>query len=664
MHSIASSFQNYLKKREDSPVEPVKQAINARLNSISNFIDEYEDEKSLPKGRVFSPIPIHYSNWRLEPIDFETNEVIGKGVSARVYKGILKSTGEQVAIKKLIYNQLSGSRFRSYQREISVLATVQHPTILRFIGATDSAPYSIVTEWMPGGNLYADLHARRSNDTQLTIAAFDIARGMNYLHSNQIIHRDLKTLNILLDEKSQAKICDFGFSRKVKTDGKDIMSKNVGTPYWMAPELLAANTSYDFKIDIYSYGIMLWEMLTHETPYKTRDPKTIVTQVLANDIRPPLPRNIFQQDNTSNYLTELITTCWDRAPENRPTFFEIIKIFKSGKIMYPKADHKIVMSYINKILDEEDKESLPIQEILKRSETETIQLSELVRVLSVCPLKPSFYDSCWKLFQSIQKYDDIPLLARGYLQFLKTPMAIQSSFALRKMPNNSIPKEIIFDFIDMIPTGNEELDGHLICVACKNSMTEEALIHAFHPLHTKLVLEIIARIGIIQKQYKEAIIARCILSMTLNDDELAISAIRCLVSIGCSNTIAKSVISTSLQSKNKTLRISTCLCLADMVMKGDILTLSIFDSLFCMKTTDPIILSLLTESFKNEITAKNFLEWLDNNYNIVTSEMLILLLIELKAYPVLHDSLKRIISLSRRKLERYPTQLQNLEESL
>lgn len=206
----------------------------------------------------FSPIPIRYFNWKLDQDDFESENQIGKGVSARAFKGKMKSTGEIVAIKQFVYKDLSGNRFRSYQREISIMAIIDHPTVLHFIGATDKAPYTIVTQWMPNGNMYNALHHKTINDTDLTIAAYDIARGMRYLHNSQIIHRDLKTLNILLDENNRIRICDFGFSKKIlKSNKREIMTKNIGAPFWMAPEiLLKDSTPYDFKVDVYSYGII------------------------------------------------------------------------------------------------------------------------------------------------------------------------------------------------------------------------------------------------------------------------------------------------------------------------------------------------------------------------------------------------------------------------
>ncbi|KAH0786314.1 TKL family protein kinase [Histomonas meleagridis] len=234
LHAVEISFQAYLKKHGKDIGSKAYQAINSRLLSIQNFCKEYQNEQVNPTtSRIFSPIPINYSTWIIDPNDLEEKKIIGSGVSANVYFGIIKSTKQKVAIKKLKYAKLTGLRFRGYQREITVLATAVHPTLLKFFGATEYPPYRIVTEWMSGGNLYHELHNyHKLNNTDLSICAFDIARGMNFLHSKQIVHRDLKSLNVLLDDQKHAKICDFGFSRKLEK--KAIMTKNVGTPHWIS----------------------------------------------------------------------------------------------------------------------------------------------------------------------------------------------------------------------------------------------------------------------------------------------------------------------------------------------------------------------------------------------------------------------------------------------
>lgn len=766
LHSISTSFQNFIQKQkaqpnEDQSVKMILISIDSRIQSIDGFINEYEDDAEretldlLAKDRIFSPIPIHYFNWKLEQDDFEADSQIGKGVSARVFKGKMKATGELVAIKQFVYKDLGGNRFRSYQREISVMATLNHPTVLRFIGATETAPYTIVTQWMPGGNLYRALHQQKINNTDLTIAAFDIARGMKYLHNNQIIHRDLKTLNILLDENNRIRICDFGFSKKVlKTNKKEIMTKNIGTPYWMAPEILLKDAAlYDFKVDVYSYGIILWEMLTHEIPYKMKDPKKVIAEIVTNDIRPLIPKN------TDQKMQKLITRCWDRLPENRPTFEEILNLIKSGEIIFPETDKKVVMDYIEKVQMEEDKDSIKIYEMLKKSEKE-VTLSEFYSIISTNLMKSHLFEKCWHFFHHIlynQKdtpkgqsnatnnsedeieysvyttlsREDSELVARILSIFLQTSFAFQAAKSLKYLPRGTVPPDVITDFMDTLPTGSERLDGALIFVACKNNMAEEAVVHSFYSHQTQFALEALSRKKKeeINELFVEAVVARCNLSLASidpeynffiqankkkkpekkiakktifrkiiknsndstnenendNDNEdddididtlnnLAVSAIQCLISIEKEDRIPKTCIIRNLQSQCIKLKIATCLCITESILKKNTsLDINVIGALLSVheREIDSLIVSVMKVAFRNMKSVTNFVDWIDDSGNIekLSDDVLIALLMDLidcnlvkeSEDSVLRDKIKKIISVSHPKLEKYPLQLKKLE---
>jgi serine/threonine protein kinase len=243
--------------------------------------------------------------------------------SAIVFHARDNRNGEEVAIKQLRSSNLRGIKLRVFQREVIVLATAVHPTIVKFVGATDTRPFWIVTKWMPGGSLWHELtRRRRLTPTELTICAIDVARGMRFLHSRQIIHRDLKSLNVLLDSEGHARICDFGAARKLVKNA--VMSQNVGTPHWMAPELIAGDPIYTEKIDVYSFGILLWEILTKKTPYEGMDAAQIAVDVLQWDKRPPLPAD------TPSTVREIIETCWSNVPSHRPSFYSLWKLFHTG----------------------------------------------------------------------------------------------------------------------------------------------------------------------------------------------------------------------------------------------------------------------------------------------------------------------------------------------
>ncbi|KAH0795363.1 TKL family protein kinase [Histomonas meleagridis] len=464
LHSIHTSFKSFLEGENNSISSNIQTIIKSRLQSIDNFIKEYERESIVPPNIVFTPIPIHYKTWTLDVNDIIEEKQIGSGVSSNVFYGTLKSTKEKVAIKKFKY-KLTGSRFRSFQREVTTLATTIHDTLLRFIGVTETPPYCIVTEWMPGGNLYNELHKRKKlTPTQLTIVAYDIARGMNFLHKHQIIHRDLKSLNVLLDDKGRAKICDFGSSKKF---GKtEIMTVNVGTPYWMAPELLSGHQNYDTKVDVYSYGIVLWEILFHKTPYNGCDHLEVIHSVLDNDARPSFPGIWFPEE-----LEDLINSCWERDPRNRPTFSTILKLFQTGKIYFPGTDISLFLQHVQETQSTDDKDSLQIQELLQRSD---VTLEDFSYTINNSSIPNDYLEETWNKLETFQASPNLPLLSLCYSKFLTTGKAFQASERLRSFPRGQISKEIIVKFLSNVPTGNEELDENLLIISCKNNMTEEA----------------------------------------------------------------------------------------------------------------------------------------------------------------------------------------------
>jgi serine/threonine protein kinase len=143
------------------------------------------------------------------------------------------------------------------------------------------------------------------------------ARGMAYLHSGNppVLHRDLKSANILLDESYTAKVCDFGLSR-LKAQERS-MTGNCGTVQWMAPEVLA-NMSYNEKADVYSYGIIVWELLSRECPYDNMSAIQCALAVLNRDKRPEIPKWCPPS------LHALIKSCTKKDPDQRPSFVQIL----------------------------------------------------------------------------------------------------------------------------------------------------------------------------------------------------------------------------------------------------------------------------------------------------------------------------------------------------
>jgi len=155
--------------------------------------------------------------------------------------------------------------------------------------------------------------------------AFDVARGMNYLHSMEppLVHRDLKSRNVLIDERWRAKISDFG-TTLTKTHTFIDCKNEVGTPAWMAPECLQGQ-SFDEKADVYSFGVVLWELLVQEVPWTGKTPLQIVGYVGFNNGRLPLPDK--PPAGCPREFVLMVGECW-KVPAERPSFRWILEEFR------------------------------------------------------------------------------------------------------------------------------------------------------------------------------------------------------------------------------------------------------------------------------------------------------------------------------------------------
>jgi len=280
--------------------------------------------------------------------DFDIGKQIGHGGFSEVYYGVQKATGIHCALKMLNIKNLNGEKFVIYEREIRILADSSSQFILGFVGFTVSYPFTIITEYASKGSLYDALHhmpnAPILNGTQKTIIAIGISVGMWRLHKIRVIHRDLKSLNILLDDNCLPKICDFGLSRYVKSP-ETILTIDIGTPHWMAPELFESR-DYTNKVDVYAFGMLLWEILVGAYPFKGRTAVQIAYSVCKKGERPKIPKR------TPEGLENLIQQCWAQKPEDRPTFHQIYKFFQSGLIRFPGTDESQIESTIRSIENE------------------------------------------------------------------------------------------------------------------------------------------------------------------------------------------------------------------------------------------------------------------------------------------------------------------------
>lgn len=258
--------------------------------------------------------------WEIDPQLLKFDYKIASGSYGDLYKGTYCS--QEVAIKILKAERVNSDMQKEFAQEVYIMRKVRHKNVVQFIGAcTKTSSLCIVTEYMSGGSVYDYLHKQKGTFKLPTLlkVSIDISKGMNYLHQNNIIHRDLKAANLLMDENDVVKVADFGVAR-VKTQ-TGVMTAETGTYRWMAPEVIE-HKPYDHKADVFSFGVVLWELLTGKLPYEYLTPLQAAVGVVQKGLRPTIPKN------THPKLSELLERCWQQDPTLRPDFTEIIDILQ------------------------------------------------------------------------------------------------------------------------------------------------------------------------------------------------------------------------------------------------------------------------------------------------------------------------------------------------
>ena len=443
---------------------------------------------------------------------------------------------------------------------------------------------------MPGDSLYHELHKHHKLDaTARTICAFDIARGVQFLHNKHIIHRDLKSLNVLLDANGRAKICDFGFSRDMGEE--DLYTSNVGTPHWMAPELLASSSSYNSKIDVYAYGIVLWEIATGQLPYQGLESTQIIAQVMMNDLRPTIP------DSMNGLLRDLITACWDRNPDRRPSFDEIIRRFQSGPIVLNGADREAFQQYMTEQIGNGPSKEVELENKLNTVQEDEAQLRDLIETLEHDGIPNDLVQRCWG---TVEKYLSASpeTVGRAAALFLPTTYKAKAAAVLRKLPPGSVPTKPLATAVELIPSGSVEFDADICVAACKNGAADVCVVYAMNPPYLKLALEIVAQQGA-APTLRAAVADRCVQCLSSPDSSMVCAAMRCLIGINDAKRITLSTLKTQLQSRDKALKNCTLVAAAAMSLSGVQMPVEVVDAVIEMLDKEPFAVTVLVAACKS-----------------------------------------------------------------
>jgi tRNA A-37 threonylcarbamoyl transferase component Bud32 len=260
-------------------------------------------------------------------------EEIGRGAMGVVYKA--KYRGSDVAVKQVLLNLADSEAMKLLAQEATLMEELRHPNIVQFLGYyQDSTHYSIVMEYVSGGELSKILYDTRKAfpwyPTRWDIA-HDIASAVYYLHTNdaiQIIHRDLKSPNVLVyyeGTRMRAKVADVGIAKVISEEDMAMtMTKGMGTPLWMAPEVVKAQgegqkITYDGKVDVYSYGIILSELINRSEPFSEIKNRFDVVPSVLRGIRP-----LVNKDKAPVSFVALMERCWAQRAADRPEMEEVV----------------------------------------------------------------------------------------------------------------------------------------------------------------------------------------------------------------------------------------------------------------------------------------------------------------------------------------------------
>ncbi|XP_047968559.1 serine/threonine-protein kinase STY13-like [Salvia hispanica] len=284
--------------------------------------------------------------WEIDPSKLIIKTVLARGTFATVHRGIYD--GQDVAVKLLDWGE-EGHRTEAevqslraaFTQEVAVWHKLDHPNVTKFLGATmgslglniqtenghigmPSNICCVVVEYLAGGALKSYLIKFRRKKLAFKVVvqmALDLARGLSYLHSQKIVHRDVKTENMLLDKSRTVKIADFGVAR-VEASNPNDMTGETGTLGYMAPEVLNGNP-YNRKCDVYSFGICLWEIYCCAMPYPDLSFSEVTSAVVQQNLRPEIPRCC------PSSLANVMKQCWDANPDKRPEMDEVVAMIEA-----------------------------------------------------------------------------------------------------------------------------------------------------------------------------------------------------------------------------------------------------------------------------------------------------------------------------------------------
>ncbi|CAL9200773.1 unnamed protein product [Musa hybrid cultivar] len=275
------------------------------------------------------------------PIRWRKGELIGCGAFGHVYMGMNLDSGELLAVKQVLIGTSNASKekaqahIRELEEEVKLLKKLSHPNIVRYLGtAREEETLNILLEFVPGGSI-SSLLGKFGSFPEAVIRMYtkQLLQGLDYLHRNGIIHRDIKGANILVDNKGCIKLADFGASKQVAKLATMNAAKSMkGTPYWMAPEVIL-QTGHSFSADIWSVGCTVIEMATGKPPWSQQYQEVAALfHIGTTKSHPPIPEHL------SSEAKDFLLKCLQKEPNLRATASDLLQhpfVTKEFQDMHP-----------------------------------------------------------------------------------------------------------------------------------------------------------------------------------------------------------------------------------------------------------------------------------------------------------------------------------------
>ncbi|XP_013866021.1 raf-1 proto-oncogene, serine/threonine kinase a isoform X3 [Austrofundulus limnaeus] len=292
--------------------------------------------------------------WEIEASEVVLHSRIGSGSFGTVYKG--KWHGD-VAVKILKVTDPTPEQFQAFRNEVAVLRKTRHVNILLFMGYMTQDNLAIVTQWCEGSSLYKHIHVLETDFKmiQLIDIARQTAQGMDYLHAKNIIHRDMKSNNIFLHEGLTVKIGDFGLATvKARWSGSQQVEQPSGSILWMAPEVIRMqdNNPYSFQSDVYSYGVVLYELMTGELPYSQIANRDQIIFMVGRCYLSPDLSKLYK--SCPKAMKRLVADCIKKSKDERPLFPQILSSIELLQHALPKINRSASEPSLHRASQTED----------------------------------------------------------------------------------------------------------------------------------------------------------------------------------------------------------------------------------------------------------------------------------------------------------------------